>query len=129
MIVPIVTVANLDLLLELSRRHDALGDRARQLADEAAAIARRDFARYVATNDPWEDTFALWCVSRTPGTLDLLHPLVLAALTSYAAGNDSDITRFAFEHGLTDLDAATADAPGTAEPHRDHEASHAPARH
>jgi two-component system, NarL family, invasion response regulator UvrY len=43
--------------------------------------------------------------------------------------NNSDITRFAFEHGLTDLDAATADAPGTAEPHRDHEASHAPARH
>jgi GGDEF domain-containing protein len=94
MLVPIVTVANLDLLLELSQRGDAVGDRAGRLADETAAIARRDFARYVAPKDAWEDTFAIWCVSRSPRVIDLLHPLVLAALTSYSAGHAGPV------HGL-----------------------------
>ena len=86
LLVPIVIAANLEVLLTAAAAGDSVGARARALLAEAAPIARRDIARYIATNESWEDTFALWCITRMPHVLDFMHSLAVALAVSYAAG-------------------------------------------
>ena len=74
LLLPIVLAENAELLLELSQGGADAG-LARDQLREAAPILRRDFARYVQMVDPWDDTFALWCLTRQPRALSFLHPL------------------------------------------------------
>lgn len=91
LLVPIVVSANLEVLLIASSSSDAVARRARTLLAEAAPIARRDLARYIAANDSWEDTFALWCITRMPRVLDFMHSLAVALAVSYAAGRTGPV--------------------------------------
>lgn len=84
---PIVLTENAELLADASAAGDALAER---LLAEAAPVLRRDFAAFVQERDPWQDTFALWCVARRPRVLALLHPLAVAIATCYAAGIPAD---------------------------------------
>lgn len=83
---PIILSESLESLLEAGAGSGPEAARARRLFDEAAPIARRDLSRYIAMNNTWEDTFALWCFTRTPRVLDHMHSLVVALATTYAAG-------------------------------------------
>jgi GGDEF domain-containing protein len=79
---PVVLTANAELLAEAKAQGNEL---AAKLLAEAAPVLRRDFAGYVQERDPWQDTFALWCLVRHERTLELLHPLAVAIATCYAA--------------------------------------------
>lgn len=93
LLLPIILAASFDVLLAAAAAGaDDTAARARTLVDEAAPIMRRDIARYVAANDPWEDTFALWCITRRPRVLDFVHSLAIALATSYAAGRTGPVT-------------------------------------
>lgn len=81
LMLPIVLGETAELLLELATANAS----ARELLDEAAPILRRDFARYVQTVDSWEDTFALWVLTRLPRALSLLHPVAVAIAACHAA--------------------------------------------
>jgi GGDEF domain-containing protein len=85
LILPMVCTENAELLAELVA---AGGDRAK-IADEllvqAAPVLRRDFAAHVQMNEPWQDTLALFCLTRRPRTLALLHPVAVAIAASHAA--------------------------------------------
>ncbi|HET7501745.1 MAG TPA: diguanylate cyclase [Kofleriaceae bacterium] len=85
LLLPILVTENLESLLDAASCEPAVAPRARALVDEAAPLARRDIARYIAGTDPWLDTFALWCLTRTPRALDLLHPLAVALAVTYTA--------------------------------------------
>ncbi len=80
---PIVLTENAELLAEAKGRGHVV---AAQLLEEALTVMRRDFALHVQGLDPWQDTFALWCLTRRTRTLGLLHPLAVAIATGYAAG-------------------------------------------
>lgn len=82
LITPIVLTENIELLADAAGRGD---DVARVLRDEALSVVRRDFAMHVQGLEPWQDTFALWCLTRRLRTLGLLHPLAVAIATGYAA--------------------------------------------
>jgi GGDEF domain-containing protein len=84
---PVVLTENAELLAEAGAAGNALAAR---LVAEAAPVLRRDFAGFVQERDPWQDTFALWCLVRRPRTLALLHPLAVAIATCYAAGIPDD---------------------------------------
>lgn len=84
LLLPIVLSENAELLLELVE-HPQLGERASALLRETARLLRRDFARHVQMLEPWEDTFALWCLARQPHALALLHPIAVAIAACYAA--------------------------------------------
>ncbi len=79
---PIVLTENAELLAECAADGDA---RAAKLLQEAAPVLRRDFAGYVQEHDPWQHTFALWCLVRQPLVLALLHPLAVAIATNHAS--------------------------------------------
>jgi GGDEF domain-containing protein len=87
LVTPIVLTENAELLSEASARGDGL---AQSLLAEAAPVLRRDFAAFVQERDPWQDTFALWCLARRPRALALLHPLAVAIATCYAAAIPSE---------------------------------------
>jgi GGDEF domain-containing protein len=91
LLVPIVLASNLEVLLTVAGSADSVAPRAAALLAEAAPIARRDIARYIAANDSWEDTFALWCITRMPRVLDMLHSLAVALAVSYAAGRQGPV--------------------------------------
>lgn len=78
LLLPIILSESLEALLEASARAGPETAEAARLLDETAPIVRRDFARYVMMNNTWEDTFALWCVTRTPRVRDHLHSLMVA---------------------------------------------------
>jgi diguanylate cyclase (GGDEF)-like protein len=80
LLLPVILAENLGALLADP------SEQARALLAEATPIARRDVARYIAVNDAWEDTWALWCITRSPRVLDHLHPLAVALAITYAAG-------------------------------------------
>lgn len=108
LLAPMILTENGELLCEQSKDAGAEGDLARILLDEALPIFRRDFARHVQLAEPWEDTFALWCLTRRPQMLELLHPIAVAIASSYAADCGSAVRgeRFPF-HG-TPLVSASA---------------------
>jgi diguanylate cyclase (GGDEF)-like protein len=111
LLLPIVLSENLESLLEAS----AGGREAAQAAmllDEASPLARRDLAGYLAMNDPWEDTFALWCMTRAPRVLDHLHSLVVALATTYAAGRRGPVCGFRVPYYGKPLVSASAQLAG-----------------
>ncbi len=79
---PVVLAENAELLAQVAEGGSEL---AHDLLAEAAPVLRRDFAGFVQALDPWQDTFALWCLTRRLRALSLLHPLAVAIATCYAA--------------------------------------------
>lgn len=98
LLLPIVLSEHAELLLELADGTDETAALARTHLAEAAPILRRDFARYVQMAAPWEDTFALFCLTRLPRTLALLHPIAIAIAACYAATTTGSVlgSRFPF---------------------------------
>lgn len=107
LLLPVVLSENVEHLLELSTVEDDAGAAARELLREAAPILRRDFARFVMA-DPWDDTFALWCLTRQPRALTFLHPLAVAIGACYAAGAEAPVRGARFPHAEQPLVSATA---------------------
>jgi GGDEF domain-containing protein len=90
----VVLAENAELLALVAEGGDALAE---DLLAEAAPVLRRDFAGFVQALDPWQDTFALWCLTRRLRALLLLHPLAVAIATCYAAAPGPVLgTRFPF---------------------------------
>jgi len=108
LLVPIVLTENLELLLEAASAGGTDAARATALFDEAAPIARREIARYIAGGDAWLDTFALWCLTRTPRLLELLHPLAVALAVTYAAGQVGPVCGLRFPYYEKPLVSASA---------------------
>jgi diguanylate cyclase (GGDEF)-like protein len=81
---PILLTENCALLIEA---RDAGVAGAGALLDETAPALRRDFARYVQVLDPWEDTFALACLTHHPAVLALAHPVAVAIASCYGAAD------------------------------------------
>jgi GGDEF domain-containing protein len=108
LLVPILLTENLERLLEASAGADPDAARARALFDEAAPVARREIARYIAGVDPWVDTFALWCLTRTPRLLELLHSLAVALAVTYAAGQVGPVRGLRFPYYEKPLVSASA---------------------
>lgn len=79
---PIVLSENGELLLKAAAEGQAL---ASELAAEALPSFRRDFAAFVQALDPWQDPFALYCLTRQERVLEALHPIAVAIATSYSA--------------------------------------------
>lgn len=95
---PVILTENIELLSEAYAAGDEL---AGDLLAEASPVLRRDFAAYVQALDPWQDTFALWCLTRRQRALAMLHPLAVAIATCYVAtvnGGQGPVlgTRFPF---------------------------------
>ena len=113
LLLPVILSENLEVLLEAAAGDEPSASRARALVDEAAPVIRRDIARYITCTDAWEDTFALWCITRTPRALDLLHSLAVALGVTYAAGQQGPIrgNRFPYyEKPLVSANAQLASA-------------------
>jgi GGDEF domain-containing protein len=113
LLLPVILSENLEVLLEAAAGDEPSASRARALVDEAAPVVRRDIARYITCTDAWEDTFALWCITRTPRALDLLHSLAVALGVTYAAGQQGPIrgNRFPYyEKPLVSANAQLASA-------------------
>jgi GGDEF domain-containing protein len=108
LLLPIILTENLEVLLEAAAGDEPFASRARALLEEAAPVVRRDVARYIAVTDAWEDTFALWCITRTPRALDLLHSLAVALGVTYAAGQDGPIRGNRFPYYEKPLVSASA---------------------
>jgi diguanylate cyclase (GGDEF)-like protein len=108
LLVPIVITENLEVLLDTAAGAGPLAARARVLLDEAVPIARRDIARYIAENHLWGGTFALWCLTRVPRTLDLMHPLTVALAITYAAGQTAPVRGNQFPYYGKPLASASA---------------------
>jgi GGDEF domain-containing protein len=98
LLLPIVLTENAELLLETAARDDEPGRAARALIDETAPVLRLDFASFVQGMEPWQDTFALFCLVRRPRALALLHPLAVAIAACYAADRQAPVRgkRFPF---------------------------------
>lgn len=62
---------------------EALASAAVSLLDEAQAIAETDVARWVAAEDPWADTFALWTLTGYPRAHARLRDMVFALAVRY----------------------------------------------
>lgn len=104
LLTPIILTDTLDLLSDLARGSDPLGELARSFLDEALPKVRRDAAGWVQELRSWADTWALWAMAQRPGALTLLHPFATAIAGSYAAsarkaGDKVLGTRFPF-HGV-----------------------------
>ncbi|HMR07869.1 MAG TPA: diguanylate cyclase [Polyangiaceae bacterium] len=84
---PIILTENAELLAEAAEAGDEV---AQELLDEVSPVLRRDFAFFVQGLDPWQDTFALWCLTRRLRVLSMLHPMAVAIATGYAAGAGRD---------------------------------------
>ncbi len=97
LLLPILLAENLEALLDAAAGSPEAA-RAQALLDEATPVARRDVAKYIAVNDVWEDTFAAWCLTRSPRVLDHLHSLAVALAVTYAAGARGPLcgTRFPY---------------------------------
>lgn len=85
---PVLLVENCALLTEAGAYGGA--GLAAVLLAEALPSIRRDFARHVQALDPWEDTFALSCLTRHPGVLALAHPVAVAIASCYGAADIGD---------------------------------------
>jgi GGDEF domain-containing protein len=101
---PIIVTDNGELLAEAARR----GSSAAELLDEALPVMRRDFAAFVQAADPWQDTFALFCLVRKPRLFARLHPLAVAIATNYAAGSRGVVHGTSFPFHRQPLVSATA---------------------
>ncbi len=75
---PISIAENSELLLEADET---------ELFQEAAPLLRRDLAGFVQALDPWQDTFALFCLVRRELALEAFHPLAIAIATVYSAAS------------------------------------------
>jgi GGDEF domain-containing protein len=104
LLLPVYLGETAELLLELAETTPT----AKELLAEAAPILRRDFARYVQTVDPWEDTFALWVLTRLPRALSLLHPVAVAIAACYAATADAPLRGMKFPFHEQPLVSASA---------------------
>lgn len=104
LLLPIVLGETAELLLELA----PVDATAKELLDEAAPILRRDFARYVQAVDSWEDTFALWVLTRLPRALSLLHPVAVAVAACYAAAAEGPLRGVKFPFHEQPLISASA---------------------
>ena len=81
--VPLIVCHNGELLEERAAAGHPV---ARDLLDMFAPVMRKDFAQYIVAEHPWTDTFALWCLSRSPLTFHRLQPIALALASTFAAG-------------------------------------------
>ena len=107
LLVPIVVTEHLEMLLGAAAGGE-LAARARALFDEAAPVARREIARYVAGTDAWADTFALWCLTRTRRVLEQLHSLAVALAVTHAAGQAGPVRGQRFPYYDKPLVSASA---------------------
>ena len=90
LMIPVILSENLELLAKCSQQGDEL---AAQLLREAAPVLRRDFAGFVQALDPWQDTFALWCLTRRIHALGEMHPVAVALAACYAAEVEAGAVR------------------------------------
>lgn len=104
LLLPVVLGETAELLLELAPANAT----AKELLEESAPILRRDFARYVQAVEPWEDTFALWVLTRLPRALFLLHPVAVAIAACYAAAADQPLRGAKFPFHEQPLVSASA---------------------
>lgn len=103
--VPVAICHNIELLAELADSEPA----AAELLAEVTPIARRDLAVAIQGQRPWPDTFALWCVSRSPRALARLHSITLALATAYSASVvDDSVQDLRFPYHEVPLASATA---------------------
>lgn len=75
---------------------EALAAAATALLDEAQQTAETDVAKWVAADDPWADTFALWTLTAYPRAHARLRDMVFALAVRY--GQISH--RYGLIHGL-----------------------------
>ena len=108
LVTPMIITENVELLCELESTDHACAELAGELRREAASVLRRDFARHVQMTEPWEDTFALWCLVRQPSTLALLHPVAVAIAAVHAAGLEGPILGTRFPYANVPLCSASA---------------------
>lgn len=108
LILPMVCTDNAELLAELAEGEGNQARRARQLLQETAHVLRRDFAVHVQMNDAWEDTFALFCLTRRPRVLSILHPIAVAIAACHAADNHGPIAGTKYPYAGQPLVSASA---------------------
>lgn len=84
-LVPAALATQLEYWIGLAEgANAALASAARDLLDEAQPIADSDVARWIAADDPWADTFALWVITSHPGAHARLRDLTFALAVRYA---------------------------------------------
>jgi GGDEF domain-containing protein len=84
----------LELLLELSGGESDIAAIARELLEEAEPIVRTDLATFIRATHSWNDTFALYCLSCAPRTLERMRPFAIAIAACYApAAKKSGVVR------------------------------------
>jgi GGDEF domain-containing protein len=82
---PIAEVQTLELLAELAARNGPLGDATEPFLARLLPIVEARFALFVAGDDPWRDTFALWQLSHAPRLLERIWYLAIAIAYRYAS--------------------------------------------
>jgi GGDEF domain-containing protein len=112
LLVPIIVTENVELLLDAAAGGGPSAPRARARLDEVMPVVRRDIARYIAGTNVWGDTFALWCLTRVPRMLDLLHSLAVALAVTYAAGPAGPVRGNQFPYYERPLVSASAQVAG-----------------
>jgi GGDEF domain-containing protein len=81
---PSLLALHLQLWSEVALGGDAdLANRAVQLLRRALPVAEDDVAEWIAADDPWRDTFAIWQLSAHPLALSHLRDLVQALANRY----------------------------------------------
>ncbi len=108
LLLPIIIAENLDALLGIVAAGGPDAARAGSLLEQATPIVRRDLARYIAVTDAWEDTFALWCITRTPRVVEHLHSLAVALAVTYASGTPEAVRGMRFPYYDKPLPSASA---------------------
>ena len=84
-LVPVALATQLEFWTRASRSSDStLAASAAELLDRTQPIADGDVARWIAGDDPWADTFALWVMTGYPGAHSQLRDLVFALAIRYA---------------------------------------------
>ncbi len=84
LLAPIALAENVDFLVTMSESTNAaVAQTATELLTEIQPRMEADLAASVDGEDPWRDTFAVWLLTRRPGSLTQFHPLALAVATIY----------------------------------------------
>jgi GGDEF domain-containing protein len=81
---PALLSAHLQLWSDVARdENQALADRATALLQRSLPVAEDDVAAWIAADDPWRDTFAIWQLTSRPLALAHLRDLVQALANRY----------------------------------------------
>ena len=81
---PALLALHFELWSEVAREADPTqADRAAALLERSLPVAEDDVADWIAANDPWRDTFAIWQLTSRPLALAHLRDLVQALANRY----------------------------------------------